>query len=152
MATGNRTLHVEIVTAERELYNGEAEIINAPSADGQMGILPEHAPLLALLGVGPLKIRLHGVEDIIFISGGFLEVSNDRVTVLADTAEHSDEIDQARAEAARRLAEEHLAEAGSARERAEMYAALARAINRLKVIEIARRSGARRIDMPRTIE
>jgi F-type H+-transporting ATPase subunit epsilon len=152
MATGNRTLHVEIVTAERELYNGEAEIVDAPGAEGQMGILPEHAPLLALLGVGPLKVRLRGAEDIIFISGGFLEVSNDRVTVLADTAEHSDEIDQARAEAARRRAEEHLAEAKSSQERAEMYAALARAINRLKVLEIARRSGARRIDMPRHAE
>jgi len=143
MATGN-TLHVEVVTAERELYNGEAEIVDAPGAEGQMGILPEHAPLLALLGVGPLKIKLHGAEDIFFISGGFLEVSNDRVTVLADTAENADDIDEARAEEARRRAQERLANVESSRDRAELHAALMRAINRIKVVELARHSSNRR--------
>lgn len=148
MATGNKTLHVEVVTAEHELYNGEAEIVDAPGAEGQMGILPEHAPLLALLGIGPLKIKLRGAEEIIFISGGFLEVSNDRVTILADTAENADDINEARAEVARHRAEERLANAVSARERAELHAALSRAINRMKVVDIARHSSSRRINVP----
>jgi len=151
MATRN-TLHVEVVTAERELYNGEANIVDAPGAEGQLGILPSHAPLLALLGAGPLHIKLNGAEEIIFVSGGFLEVSNDRVTVLADTAENAEEIDQARAERARREAQESLADAQSATERAEQQARLMRAINRLKVVEIARRSGSRRIYEPSTLD
>lgn len=140
MATRN-TLHVEVVTAERELYNGEAEIVDAPGADGQLGILPEHAPLLALLGPGPLQIKLRGNDSVFFVSGGFLEVSNDRVIILADTAEQAEEIDEARAQAARRQAEERLQDVQSRAERAELQAALMRALNRLKVVEIARRSG-----------
>jgi F-type H+-transporting ATPase subunit epsilon len=149
MATRN-TLHVEVVTAERELYNGEADIVDAPGSDGQIGILPRHEALLTLLGPGPLIIKLRGAEQPIFVSGGFLEVSNDRVTVLADTAENAEEIDQARAEAARRRAEERLNDVRSATERAELQAALQRAINRLRVSDIARRTSStrRRIDMP----
>src|SRR5258708_514362 len=110
MATRN-TLHVEVVTAERELYNGEADIVSAPGSEGRMGILPQHAPLLAFLAPGALRITLRGEEEALFVSGGFLEVSNNGVTVLADTAEHADDIDQARAEAARRRAQERLAQA-----------------------------------------
>ena len=152
MATRNHTLHVEVVTAERELYNGEAEIVDAPGSEGQLGILPEHAPLLALLGAGPLKIKFQGAEEILFVSSGFLEVSNDHVTVLADTAEHADEIDEARAEQARREAQEALAQQRSNEERAELHAQLERAINRLKVAEIARHSSSRRIVTPRIEE
>ncbi len=148
MATRN-TLHVEVVTAERELYNGEADIVDAPGADGELGILPRHEALLTLLSAGPLTIKLRGAEETLFVSGGFLEVSNDRVTVLADTAEHADEIDEARAEEARRTAQERLAEVRSNDERAELQAELARAINRIRVAEIVRRNPNRhRIDMP----
>jgi F-type H+-transporting ATPase subunit epsilon len=148
MATGN-TLHVEVVTAERELYNGEADIVDAPGADGQIGILPRHEALLTLLSAGPLVIKLKGAEETLFVSGGFLEVSNDRVTVLADTAEHAEEIDEARAEAARRTAQERLGDVRSNTERAELQAQLARAINRIRVAEIVRsRSDRRRIIMP----
>ena len=147
MATRN-TLHVEVVTAERELYNGEADIVDAPGADGELGILPRHEALLSLLGAGPLIIKLRGAEETIFVSGGFLEVSNDRVTVLADTAEHADEIDEARAEEARRTAQERLAEVRSNSERAELQAELSRAISRIHVAEIVRRNpNRRRIDM-----
>jgi F-type H+-transporting ATPase subunit epsilon len=151
MATRN-TLHVEVVTAERELYNGEAEIVDAPGSEGQLGILPSHAPLLALLGAGPLRIKLQGAEEILFVSSGFLEVSNDHVTVLADTAEHADEIDEARAEQARREAQEALAEQRSREDRTELQAQLAQAINRLKVVEIARHENNRRIVSPRSEE
>jgi F-type H+-transporting ATPase subunit epsilon len=140
MATRN-TLHVEVVTAERELYNGEADIVDVPGSDGQLGILPEHAPLLALLGSGALEIKRNGEVDILFISGGFLEVTHDRVTILADTAENAAEIDEARAEEARRKAQNELQEAQTRAQRAEAEAALGRALFRLKIVELARRSG-----------
>jgi F-type H+-transporting ATPase subunit epsilon len=147
MATRN-TLHVEVVTAERELYNGEANMVNAPGAEGQLGILPRHAALLTFLKPGVLRIELNDGEETLFVSGGFLEVSDNNVTVLADTAEHAEEIDQARAEEARRRAEERLTQARSAGERAELEGALERALNRLKVADLARRRGRRRPDMP----
>src|SRR5436309_14812698 len=148
MAKRSDTLHVEVVTAERELYNGEADLVSAPSAEGRIGILPQHAALLTLLIPGELRIKLGGEEEPLFVSGGFLEVFEDTVTILADTAEHAEEIDHARAEAARRRAQERLAQAQSNVERAELQAALERAIARLRVAELARRRGRRRIETP----
>ena len=147
MANDN-TLHVEVVTAERELYNGEADMVVAPGSEGQFGVLPRHAAMLALLQSGELRIELNGQEEPIFVSGGFLEVSDNRVIILADTAEHAEEIDEARAQEARRRAEERLAQAESNEERAELHAALLRAMNRLRVAEVVRRGGRRRINMP----
>ena len=147
MATRN-TLHVEVVTAERELYNGEANLVSAPGSEGRLGILPRHAALLTTLAPGDLRIELNGAEEPLFVSSGFLEVSNDKVTVLADTAEYAEEIDQARAQEARRRAQERLAQAQSNVERAELQAALERAIARLRVAELARRRGRRRIETP----
>ena len=147
MATRDNTLHVEVVTAERELYNGEADIVSAPGVEGRLGILPRHAALLTTLAPGELTIELNGAEEPLFISGGFLEVSNNSVTVLADTAEHAEEIDQARAEEARRRAQERLELAQSNTERSELQGALIRALARLRVAEMARRRGRRRIDM-----
>ncbi|HLQ28307.1 MAG TPA: F0F1 ATP synthase subunit epsilon [Ktedonobacteraceae bacterium] len=149
MATRN-TLHVEVVTAERELYNGEADMVSAPGAEGRLGILPRHAALLTTLVPGELKIKLGGAEEPLFISGGFLEVSENTVTILADTAEHAEEIDQARAEEARRRAQERLEQSQSDVERAELLGALERAMTRLRVAELARRRGGRRIEMPRS--
>lgn len=139
------TLRVEVVTAERELYNGEADEVNAPGIDGRLGILPEHAPLLTVLKPGALRITLNNAEEVLFVSGGFMEVSDNGVTVLADAAEHAEEIDQARAEAARRAAQQRLEEVRSNTERAEMQAALQRALNRIRIIELTKRSGRRRI-------
>lgn len=147
MAT-RTTMHVEIVTAERQLYSGEADTVIAPGTEGQLGILPRHAALLTTLKVGEMLIKLGGAEEPFFVSGGFLEVSNNRVTVLAETAEHAEEIDQARAEAARRRAQEYLVQARSDVERAELVGALERAVARIHVAEIARRRGGRRIQMP----
>lgn len=149
MSTRN-TLHVEVVTAERELYNGEADIVSAPGSEGRLGILPRHAALLATLKPGELNIKFNGAEEPLFVSGGFLEVSDNSVTVLADTAEHAEEIDQARAEEARRRAQERLEQAGSDVDRAELLGALERAMTRLRVAELARRRGGRRIEMPRS--
>ena len=147
MATPN-TLHVEVVTAERELYNGEADMVSVQGTEGRMGILPRHAALLSTLAPGELRIKLGGAEEPLFVSGGFIEVSNNSVSVLADTAEHAEEIDQARAEAARRRAQESLDQAQSDTDRAELTAALQRAIARLHVAELARRHSGRRIQMP----
>jgi len=141
-------MHVEVVTAERELYNGEADELIAPGTEGELGILPRHAALLTTLKPGQLRIKLNGAEEPLFVSGGFLEVSNNQATVLADTAEHAEEIDQARAEEARRRAQERLAQTTSNTERAELQAALQRAIERLRVSEIVRRRRSPRIEMP----
>src|SRR5436305_5601673 len=149
MATRN-TLHVEVVTAEGELYNGEADLVSAPGSEGRLGILPKHAALLTILAPGELRITLGGAEEPLFVSGGFLEVSNNSVTVLADTAEHAEEIDQARAEEARRRAQERLEQAGSDVDRAELLGALERAMTRLRVAELSRRRSGRRIEMPRS--
>ncbi len=148
MATRN-TLHVEVVTAERELYNGEADMVSAPGSEGRLGILPRHAALLTTLMSGELNIKLGGAEEPLFVSGGFLEVSDNSVTVLADTAEHAEEIDQARAEAARRRAQESLEQAQSDAERAELIGALERAMSRIRVAELSRRHSGRRIETPR---
>lgn len=147
MSTHN-TLHVEVVTGEREIYNGEADMVIAPGTEGVLGILPRHAALLTTLKVGEMRIKLGDAEEPLFISGGFLEVSNNTVTVLADTAEHAEEIDQARAEAARRSAQDRLAQTQSDSERAELLGALERALVRLRVTELSRRRGGRRIEMP----
>ena len=147
MATRN-TLHVEVVTAERELYNGEADMVSAPGSEGRLGILPRHAALLTTLMPGELNIKLAGAEEPLFVSGGFLEVSDNSVTVLADTAEHAEEIDQARAEAARRRAQESIEQAETDAQRAELIGALERAMGRIRVAELARRRGGRRIQMP----
>ena len=149
MATRN-TLHVEVVTAERELYSGEADMVSAPGSEGRLGILPRHAALLTTLMPGELAIKLDGAEEPIFVSGGFLEVSGNIVTVLADTAEYAEEIDEARAEAARRRAQERLEQAESDVDRAELLGALERAMSRIRVAELARRRGGRRIEMPRS--
>ncbi len=149
MATRN-TLHVEVVTAEREIYNGEADMVVARGTEGVLGILPRHAALLTTLAIGEMRIKLGDAEEPLFVAGGFLEVRDNVVTVLADTAEHAEEIDEARAEEARRRAQERLEQATSDVERADMLGALERAINRIKVAELARRRGGRRIEMPRS--
>ena len=97
-------IHLEIVTAERTVLTDDVDQINAPGAAGRMGMLPHDAPVMASLVPGELTI-IKGGERIAFaVSGGFMEVLPDRVTILADTAERGDEIDEARAEAARRRA------------------------------------------------
>ena len=149
MATRN-TLHVEVVTAEREIYSGEADMVVAKGTEGVLGILPRHAALLTTLAIGEMRIKLGDAEEPLFVAGGFLEVRDNVVTVLADTAEHAEEIDEARAEEARRRAQERLEQAISDVDRAEMLGALERAINRIRVAELARRRSGRRIEMPRS--
>ncbi|MGZ3715091.1 MAG: ATP synthase F1 subunit epsilon, partial [Ktedonobacterales bacterium] len=95
------TLHVTIVTAQQTVFDGEAEEVIAPGSEGQLGILPRHAPLLTTLATGELRLRERGVDEGLFVSGGFLEVNDNVVTILADDAERASEIDEARAQDAR---------------------------------------------------
>lgn len=126
-------MHLEIVTAERVVLSDEVDQINAPTKDGRIGILPRHMPLLTLLDVGELDIIKNGEVTPFAVAGGFLEVLPNRVTILADTAVRADEIDEARAEEARRRAEEIIAQRRGDREVAEAEAELRRALVELKV-------------------
>ena len=132
-------LNFEIVTAERVVYSDEVDIVVAPGVMGQLGILPNHAPLITMLEPGELMVRKDGEEDSMFVSGGFLEVMANKVTVLADTAERAEEIDAERAEEAKRRAEERLETRPIDVDGARVEAALRRSLMRLKVAEKRRK-------------
>ena len=101
-------LRFEIVTAEQVIYSNEVDVVIAPGIEGQLAILPNHAPLMTTLQPGELVVRRDGEEVAMFVAGGFLEVMGNRVSVLADVAERVEEIDVERAEAARCRAEDRL--------------------------------------------
>src|SRR5579872_5723024 len=105
-------LKAQIVTAEREVFAEDGvDMVVAPGSEGVVGILPRHAPLLTTLQPGMVRIKRGGAEEAMAVGGGFLQVAHDQVLILADTAERADEVDEARAEEARRRARETLAEA-----------------------------------------
>lgn len=136
------TLHLEIVTIERKMFDDQVNMVIAPGTEGMLGILPRHAPLITGLTFGELQIKRDGQEDQFFaIGGGFMEVQPDHVVVLADAAERAEEIDVSRAEAARRRAEEFLTKAKEDVDFASAEAALRRSIIRIKVAERRRRGG-----------
>jgi len=103
-------IRCEIVSQDRMVYEGDADIVVLPGRDGEMGILPNHAPLLTTLKYGILTVRAEGEEQVFTIAGGVAEIQPDIITVLADAAENVMEIDEVRAEEARKRAEEILAE------------------------------------------
>ncbi|MBI4496740.1 MAG: F0F1 ATP synthase subunit epsilon [Chloroflexi bacterium] len=133
------TLHVEIVTAERQVYADDVDVVIAPGIEGELGILPHHAPLLTALTYGELRTRKGNQEQSFAIGGGFLEVRPDKVVILADSAERAEEIDMARAETARRQAEERLAQRQADIDVARAQASMERALMRLRVAERMRR-------------
>jgi F-type H+-transporting ATPase subunit epsilon len=134
------SLRIEIVTAERVVYAEDVDIVIAPGVQGQLGILPHHAPLMTTLQAGELRVRRGGEEESLAISGGFLEVRPDRVIVLADTAERAEEIDVARAEAAKQRAEQRLVNRRApGLDEARCEAALRRALARLTVADKVQR-------------
>ena len=108
-----KTFRLEIVSAERSLFSGEANFVVVPGVDGELGIFPNHTPLLTKIKPGTLKFHAkdESEETLFFVAGGFLEVQPTVVTVLADTVVRGEEIDQARAEEARRIAEEAISKA-----------------------------------------
>src|SRR5260370_25256521 len=142
------TMQIAVVTGESEIYRGEAEEVIAPGVDGEMGILPHHAALLTALKAGEMRIKFGCAEDDLFISGGFMEVYNNTVTVLADAAEHAEDIDRNRAEEARRTAQARLAEVKDERERGMLSGELERAVVCLRIVETTRRRTSRRIQAP----
>jgi len=129
------TFKLEVITAERVVFSDEVDAVVAWGIEGQLGILPHHAPLMTMLRPGDLLIRKGGEEHHLAVSGGFLEVRPDKVIILADACERAEEIDIARAEAARRRAEETLRTSGPEVDKAAAEAALRRALVRLKVAE-----------------
>jgi len=132
-------IRLDIVTAEGVVFSEDVDILVAPGIEGQLGILPHHAPLMTTLQAGELRVRKGAEEFSLAISGGFLEVRPDRVIVLADAAERAEEIDIARAEEAKRRAEEQLSRHVPEADMAQAVAALHRSIARLKVVERRRK-------------
>jgi len=129
----------DLVTAERLVYSEEVDEVVAPGTEGELGILPHHAPLMTMLKPGEVKLKKGAEEISMAVAGGFLEVRPDHVILLADAAERADEIDAARAEAARKRAQERLSQAGPDTDKARAEAALRRAITRLDVVEKRKR-------------
>jgi F-type H+-transporting ATPase subunit epsilon len=136
------TTRLEIVTAEGVVFSDDVDVVVAPGVEGQLGILPHHAPLMTMLQPGELLVKRGGEEFFLAISGGFLEVRPDRVIVLADAAERAEEVDIARAEAAKRRAEELLKSHPPEVDAARAEAALLRSLARLKVVERRRKKPA----------
>ena len=138
------TIQLEIVTPERLAYSDTVDAVVLPGSEGELGVLPHHAPLVSMLGVGELRIRKGGSEESFAIVGGFLQVRPDRVVVMAETADMASEIDLERAQEARREAERALEGAGSdAVDLASARAQLQHALLRIRVAERRHREGPR---------
>ena len=133
------TMRLEIVTAERVVYSEDVSILVAPGIDGELGILPRHAPLLTVLKPGEIRVVRDGESSYMAVSGGFMEVLGNKVTILADTAEHSEEIDIERTEEALRRAQERIVAHSSDSDLARAVASLRRSQARLKVGQRRRR-------------
>lgn len=134
------TIQVDIVSAEGHIFSGQARMVFAPAKEGDLGILPRHAPLLTLLKPGEVRVQTpEGDEQPFYVGGGALEIQPDRVTVLADTALRAKDIDEAAALAAKQRAEETLRAHVDKVEQAEALAELARAAAQLKVIQRLRK-------------
>jgi F-type H+-transporting ATPase subunit epsilon len=141
MATQEKhTIHVDIVSAEGQIFAGEATMVFAPASGGEIGIAPRHAPLLTTMKAGEVRVQdLNGEEHLFWVGGGALEVQPHKVTVLADTAARAKDLDEAAAQAAKQRAEEALKDRKDAVSVAEAQAELARAAAQLRAIEKLRR-------------
>lgn len=137
-------LSVEVVTGEGVVYEADdVDMVVAPGADGQLGILPKHAPLFSLLAAGEMRVKHGSNEESLVVFGGFLEVLNNQVIVLADTAERVVEIDMQRAETARQRAEARLIQRGEGLDLARAEQSLQRAAVRLRVAQRRQHGRAR---------
>lgn len=133
-------LHLEVITPERKVYEEDVDMVVAPASEGYVGILPHHAPLFTTLGPGEFKVKRGGVEEVLAVFGGFMDVRADRVVVLTDAAEPAEEIDANRAQEARDRAQQVLAAGpASAADEQRARAELQRALVRLRVSESRRR-------------
>ena len=130
------TIHVDVVSAEASIFEGEAEFVALPGEAGELGIYPQHTPLITRIKPGAVRIKVAGSsdEEFVFVAGGILEVQPNRVTVLADTAIRGHDLDEAKAEEARRQAEEALANKSADIDYAKAQAELAAAIAQIAAI------------------
>jgi F-type H+-transporting ATPase subunit epsilon len=140
------TIRLEIITAERLVYADDVDIVVAPGVEGQLGILPRHTPLMTALQPGEIMIRKNGEATYLAVTGGFMEVMGNQVTILADACERSEEIDEARAQAAMESARSQLARRESDLELQRAVIAVRRAEARLNVAR--RRRGRGRPEVP----
>jgi F-type H+-transporting ATPase subunit epsilon len=134
------TIHVDVVSAEGEIFSGPAEMVFAPGSEGELGITPRHAPLLTLLKPGEVRVKTAAGEHSIYVGGGALEVQPNKVTVLADTALRAKDLDESAALAAKQSAEEALAGNIDKIDQAQALAELARAAAQLRLIERLRKT------------
>ncbi|MCL5669266.1 MAG: F0F1 ATP synthase subunit epsilon [Gammaproteobacteria bacterium] len=138
------TLHVDIVSAEAEIFSGTAERVFAPGTMGELGILPRHAPLLTTLRPGEVRVELPGGEEQIFyVSSGMLEIQPHVVTILSDTALRAHDLDEAKALEAKRAAEEAMQNKTGEMEIAKAQAELAEAVAQLETIKRLRKRAGR---------
>jgi F-type H+-transporting ATPase subunit epsilon len=129
----DNALQLDAVTPDKQVVSQAVNYVSAPGVEGEFGVLPNHVSLLSALTIGALRFNADGKNHYVFISGGFAEVSNNTVTVLADAAELAADIDQARAQAARERAEKRLADKTEQVDNARALAAMKRAMTRLNV-------------------
>lgn len=130
------TVHCDIVSAEKQLFSGLVELVVAAGVEGDLGVMPGHAPLLTRLKPGPVRVKTQdGAEEVFYVSGGFLEVQPKLVTVLADTAERAQDMDEAEAEQAKQRAKEALEGKSSDMDYTLAAVSLAEATARLRTIE-----------------
>lgn len=138
------TIHVDIVSAEKEIYSGLVEAVFATASMGEIGIYPRHTPLLTSLKPGEVRVKLSdGTEEQFYVSGGMLEVQPHVVTILADTAMRADDVDEASAMASKAAAEKTLSENDVTLDFAEVQAQLAEASAQLRTIQRARKAAGR---------
>jgi F-type H+-transporting ATPase subunit epsilon len=130
------TLQLEVVTPDKTVVSGEVEMAVCPGIEGEFGVLPKHVSLLSALKIGGLRYRTGGKDEHVFISGGFADVNNDVLTVLAESAELADSIDTARALAAKERAERRIASHDEKVDMTRAEAALQRAIVRLQLAQL----------------
>jgi F-type H+-transporting ATPase subunit epsilon len=130
------TIHVDVVSAESSIFDGQAEFVALPGENGELGIYPQHTPLITRIKPGAVRIKLadRDEEEFVFVAGGILEVQPDRVTVLADTAIRGGDLDEAKAEAARKAAEEALNNRTGEIDYAKAQAELAQAVAQIAAL------------------
>ena len=134
------TVHLDVVSAEEMIFSGRVESIQVSGSEGDLGITPGHAPLLTALKPGMVRlVKQHGEEEVIYVAGGILEIQPNSVSVLADVATRAEDLDADAAEAAKKAAEEHIANPGTDFDYAEAASDLARAIAQLKVLQTLRK-------------
>jgi F-type H+-transporting ATPase subunit epsilon len=130
------TIHVDVVSAEEQIYSGEAEYVILPGVDGELGVYPRHTPLLTQIKPGAVRIKVpdQALEELVYVQGGFLEIQPTKVTVLSDTAVRANDLDEAKAMEAKQRAEEAMANQDTKVDLAAAQAELSAALAQIEVL------------------